>query len=141
MMTQVWLRARPLSGPGVLTRRTRISGMTKERGDCDEAFPSGRDQSIIHSPHIKHLSVSDEVREKGGGHRTKRSGDGRFLHDNRSVQACGVGDTSVIRFCRKLGYTGYQEFKLSLAQNLGTVEERISGNLEPGDDLEKILKR
>ncbi|WCR24931.1 MurR/RpiR family transcriptional regulator [Paenibacillus thiaminolyticus] len=53
----------------------------------------------------------------------------------------GVGDTSVIRFCRKLGYTGYQEFKLSLAQNLGTVEERISGNLEPGDDLEKIVKK
>ncbi|BFH66866.1 putative HTH-type transcriptional regulator [Paenibacillus dendritiformis] len=52
-----------------------------------------------------------------------------------------VGDTSVIRFCRKLGYSGYQEFKLSLAQNLGTVEEQISGALEPGDDLETIVKK
>ncbi|WP_197258099.1 MurR/RpiR family transcriptional regulator [Paenibacillus dendritiformis] len=52
-----------------------------------------------------------------------------------------VGDTSVIRFCRKLGYSGYQEFKLSLAQNLGTVEEQISGDLEPGDDLETIVKK
>ncbi|MDU5141096.1 MAG: MurR/RpiR family transcriptional regulator [Paenibacillus dendritiformis] len=52
-----------------------------------------------------------------------------------------VGDTSVIRFCRKLGYSGYQEFKLSLAQNLGTVEEQISGALEPGVILYDRLQK
>ncbi len=30
----------------------------------------------------------------------------------------GVGEATVIRFCRALGYKGYQEFKLRLAQDL-----------------------
>lgn len=29
-----------------------------------------------------------------------------------------VGDTTVLRFCRKIGFKGYQEFKLALAQEL-----------------------
>lgn len=29
----------------------------------------------------------------------------------------GVGETSVIRFCRKIGFKGYQEFRLALAQD------------------------
>lgn len=33
-------------------------------------------------------------------------------------EKAGVGDTSVIRFCRKLGFHGYQEFKLAIAQDL-----------------------
>lgn len=31
----------------------------------------------------------------------------------------GVGETTVMRFCRKIGFNGYQDFKLSLAQNVG----------------------
>lgn len=30
----------------------------------------------------------------------------------------GVGETTVLRFCRKIGLKGYQEFKLRIAQNL-----------------------
>ncbi|WP_211747308.1 MurR/RpiR family transcriptional regulator [Paenibacillus sp. Marseille-Q4541] len=33
--------------------------------------------------------------------------------------AC-VGETTVMRFCRKIGFKGYQDFKLSLAQNAGS---------------------
>ncbi|MDF2681881.1 MAG: transcriptional regulator, partial [Brevibacillus sp.] len=29
-----------------------------------------------------------------------------------------VGETTVLRFCRKIGFRGYQEFKLALAQEL-----------------------
>lgn len=31
---------------------------------------------------------------------------------------CNVGDTSVFRFCRTLGFQGYQEFKMNLAQSI-----------------------
>lgn len=50
--------------------------------------------------------------------------------------ACQVGEATVLRFCRKLGYKGYQEFKLSLAQELSTHEK--SGN----DDtyIDKVRK-
>lgn len=32
-----------------------------------------------------------------------------------------VGETSVLRFCRKIGFKGYQEFKLSLAKELSNT--------------------
>lgn len=50
--------------------------------------------------------------------------------------ACQIGEATVLRFCRKLGYKGYQEFKLSLAQELSTHEKS-------GDDdtyIDKVRK-
>jgi DNA-binding MurR/RpiR family transcriptional regulator len=35
----------------------------------------------------------------------------------------GVGETSVLRFCRHIGYKGFQEFKLAIAQELDTNYE------------------
>ncbi|MGE5553576.1 MAG: MurR/RpiR family transcriptional regulator [Betaproteobacteria bacterium] len=35
------------------------------------------------------------------------------------ADSLNVGETTVLRFCRKVGFKGYQEFKLSLASSLG----------------------
>src|SRR5699024_9465590 len=40
------------------------------------------------------------------------------------ANACQVGEATVLRFCRKLGYKGYQEFKLSVARELSFHEEK-----------------
>lgn len=45
----------------------------------------------------------------------------------------GVGETTVLRFCRKIGLKGYQEFKLKIAQNL--PEETHSGNSSGHNNL------
>jgi DNA-binding MurR/RpiR family transcriptional regulator len=37
--------------------------------------------------------------------------------------AAGVGDATILRFCRKIGYKGYYAFKLSLAQELSSVND------------------
>ncbi|WP_176448737.1 MurR/RpiR family transcriptional regulator [Lentibacillus sp. CBA3610] len=37
---------------------------------------------------------------------------------------CQVGEATVLRFCRKLGYKGYQEFKLALARELLVREKK-----------------
>src|SRR5699024_5676594 len=42
--------------------------------------------------------------------------------------ACHVGEATVLRFCRKLGYKGYQEFKLSLAREPSTHEQNGSSD-------------
>lgn len=42
-----------------------------------------------------------------------------------------VGETTVIRFCRKVGYRGYQEFKLALAQDLVEVQGKTESVLGP----------
>src|SRR5687767_2049256 len=37
---------------------------------------------------------------------------------SEASQNVGVGESTIIRFCRVLGYKGYQDFKLRLAQDL-----------------------
>lgn len=56
-------------------------------------------------------------------------------------EKAGVGETSVIRFCRKLGFKGYQEFKLSVAQNLSTPSQTIHGDIRDEDDLPIVVKK
>ncbi|QDI92308.1 MurR/RpiR family transcriptional regulator [Salicibibacter halophilus] len=37
--------------------------------------------------------------------------------------ACNLGEATVLRFCRKLGFKGYQDFKFSLAQELSSQQK------------------
>ena len=46
---------------------------------------------------------------------------------------CGVGDTTVFRFCRSLHLGGYQDFRLSLALTLNSNELLDPGETEPTD--------
>lgn len=39
-------------------------------------------------------------------------------------EICSVGEATVLRFCRKLGFTGYQDFKLAVAQELTFVNQQ-----------------
>ncbi|MDD3411163.1 MAG: MurR/RpiR family transcriptional regulator [Eubacteriales bacterium] len=39
-----------------------------------------------------------------------------YMSISELATACGVGDTSVFRFCRHVGKVGYQDFKVDLAQ-------------------------
>ncbi len=57
------------------------------------------------------------------------------------AEKSGVGETTVIRFCRKLGFSGYQEFKLAVAQNLVSPEEQVHGKIEDNDTLEVISRK
>ncbi|WP_042122023.1 MurR/RpiR family transcriptional regulator [Paenibacillus senegalensis] len=57
------------------------------------------------------------------------------------AEKAGVGETSVIRLCRKLGFKGYQEFKLSIVQDLASPVEQMSGKIEERDDLTTIAKK
>ncbi|ARK29844.1 MurR/RpiR family transcriptional regulator [Halalkalibacter krulwichiae] len=37
--------------------------------------------------------------------------------------ACKTGESTVLRFCRKIGFKGYQDFKFALAQELASVQK------------------
>lgn len=41
-----------------------------------------------------------------------------YMSITELANACNVGDTSVFRFCRHLGKSGYQDFKVDLAQSV-----------------------
>jgi DNA-binding MurR/RpiR family transcriptional regulator len=55
-----------------------------------------------------------------------------------------VGDSTVIRFCRALGYEGYQDFKLRLAQDLVEpvkyIHEKIGFQDSPAELVQKIFQ-
>jgi DNA-binding MurR/RpiR family transcriptional regulator len=52
------------------------------------------------------------------------------------AEQAGVGDTTVLRFCRKLGFKGYQDFKLALAK--GMVQPMKNLHQEVTEDDEPI---
>lgn len=68
---------------------------------------------------------------------------GAVIHMSISELALGasVGESTVIRFCRALGYGGYQEFKLRLAQDLVEPVEYIHENISFDDSIEDLTKK
>lgn len=56
---------------------------------------------------------------------------------------CSVGDTSVFRFCRTLKFSGYQDFKMALAQSLSTGNNNLtlSGEIDLKDSLDIVCKK
>lgn len=39
-------------------------------------------------------------------------------------EICSVGEATILRFCRKIGYKGYQDFKLAAAQELSLIQSK-----------------
>ncbi|QJD86039.1 MurR/RpiR family transcriptional regulator [Cohnella herbarum] len=58
------------------------------------------------------------------------------------AEQAGVGETSVIRFCRTLGFRGYHEFKLSVAQNLVDRPSSLSDAvIDQADDMMTVARK
>jgi DNA-binding MurR/RpiR family transcriptional regulator len=67
----------------------------------------------------------------------------RVMHMSVSEAArdIGVGESTIIRFCRALGYKGYQEFKLRLAQDLVQPVEFIHRNITFQDSVADLCQK
>lgn len=60
------------------------------------------------------------------------------------AEMCGVGDTTVFRFCKALKLNGYQDFKMFLAQTLAGAsgtEEAVVGEIGPEDDVMDVCRK
>ena len=60
------------------------------------------------------------------------------------ADTCGVGETSIFRFCRTVGFSGYQEFKMQFSlglSNSGDSEASPTGNITREDDLQTVVKK
>jgi DNA-binding MurR/RpiR family transcriptional regulator len=57
----------------------------------------------------------------------------------------GVSETTVVRFCRSLGFKGYADFKLALVEDLApqreTLPPDIHGDVSPEDDLPRLVQK
>lgn len=50
-----------------------------------------------------------------------------------------VSDPTVVRACQKLGFSGYQDLKVTLAQSIVTPLQNINEEIQPGDDVQKMV--
>ena len=68
---------------------------------------------------------------------------GKVLHFSmaRLSQECSVSDPTVMRFCRRLGFEGYQDFKLTLAQSLVPSAPFAYEQIVPNDSIENIVRK
>ena len=57
------------------------------------------------------------------------------------AEASGVSDATVVRTCRKIGMSGYQDLKVTLAQDLVSPLERIHEGIRDGDSNADILNK
>lgn len=56
---------------------------------------------------------------------------------------CGVGDTSVFRFCKTLDFDGYQDFKMALAQSLSSSASgmTLTDEINVSDSTEEVCRK
>lgn len=66
-----------------------------------------------------------------------------ILKNNISELAenAGVSDASVVRFCKSLGYKGYQDFKVNAARDVLPKDRHFNPALEESDDDETICEK
>lgn len=66
-----------------------------------------------------------------------------FLSDNITELAenADVSDATVVRFCRKIGYKGYQDFKVNAAKDMLPKEKHFNPALKEHDDSTAICNK
>lgn len=57
------------------------------------------------------------------------------------AERCGVGDTTIFRFCRRVHTEGYQDFKICLAQELTPAASPIYAAVAAGDTLAEAVHK
>lgn len=66
------------------------------------------------------------------------------LNIEQLAKEASVSKASIIRFCQKLGYSGYSDFKIALAKQLGTSSEAYVDSALPfsaKDDLGSVIDK
>ena len=60
----------------------------------------------------------------------------------KMAENVGVSEATVVKFCQHIGYSGYQELKIILAQaGEKDYREHIYGEIEANDDIDIIIKK
>lgn len=62
----------------------------------------------------------------------------------RLAKKAGVSEATIVKFCQRIGYSGYQELKIMLAGSVErekSPEKYIYGEIQPGDNLNTIINK
>ncbi len=59
----------------------------------------------------------------------------------RLSEICSVSDPTIMRFCRRFGFDGYQDFKLNLAQSLVPSAPFAYEQIVPQDSIANVVRK
>lgn len=68
----------------------------------------------------------------------------QFMSISELADASGVAEATVSRFCRRLGYKGYNAFKLAIANSTATVphlSNPLSGEVSSADSMDDMCRK
>jgi DNA-binding MurR/RpiR family transcriptional regulator len=57
------------------------------------------------------------------------------------AKRCKTSEASVVRFCRTLGYKGYQDLKIKISSDIAFKMRKIQGVVSADDDIETIIAK
>lgn len=68
---------------------------------------------------------------------------GEVIHMSmaRLSEETDVSDPTIMRFCRRFGFQGYQDFKLNLAQSLVPSAPFAYEQIVPGDSIQNVVRK
>jgi len=64
-----------------------------------------------------------------------------YMSVTELAEKCGVGEGTVVRFARDIGFSGYQELKLTLSRDLVNPFENVLEDASVRDSLESIVNK
>ena len=71
---------------------------------------------------------------------TQHAEDAQYLSISSLARACHVAEATIFRFCRALGFEGYNEMKIALAQANAAPGHMVGQTLEPGTSTEALFE-
>lgn len=71
---------------------------------------------------------------------TQHAEDAQYLSISSLARACHVAEATIFRFCRALGFEGYNEMKIALAQANAAPGHVVAQTLEPGTSTEALFE-
>lgn len=70
---------------------------------------------------------------------TQHAEDAQYLSISSLAKACNVAEATIFRFCRALGYDGYNEMRIALAQANAAPGPLVSYHPVPGTDTATLI--
>src|SRR5580693_10753700 len=64
-----------------------------------------------------------------------------YLTVTELAERTNTSESTVVRLCQKIGYKGYQEFKIMLARDLVGPTETIYEQISPSDSLPALKRK
>ncbi|NLY51481.1 MAG: MurR/RpiR family transcriptional regulator [Firmicutes bacterium] len=64
-----------------------------------------------------------------------------YLSITELSQIVGVSDAAIVKFAQRIGYKGYQDLKINLAQELPQTGEPVYGEIELDDSISEVKEK